>query len=72
MKDHLGLRVILLKTNGTLVPHDPRRSHPERDAHGFVFAVVTATALVVIAATALTIVTAQVIAILTANAAIIL
>jgi hypothetical protein len=50
MKHHLGLQIILLpETNGALEPHDPR-SHPKRDVHGFVFAVVAAAALTVIAA----------------------
>jgi hypothetical protein len=48
LKHHLRLRIILLpETNRALEPHDPRRSHPKREAHGFVFTVVTAAALIV-------------------------
>jgi hypothetical protein len=51
MKHHLALRIILLlETNGAYVPHDPRRSLPHRDVHGFVFAVVMVAALAVIVA----------------------
>jgi hypothetical protein len=54
VKHYLGHRIILLpETNGALEPHDPSRSCPKRDAHGFVFAVGTVFALtVVIVATA--------------------
>jgi hypothetical protein len=48
VKHHLRLGIILLPN--ALVPHDPRRSHLERDAHGFVFTVVIAAALTVVAA----------------------
>jgi hypothetical protein len=48
VKHHLRLGIILLPN--ALVPHDPRRSHLERDAHGFVFSVVIAAALTVVAA----------------------
>jgi hypothetical protein len=60
MKHHLGLKIILLpKTNKAFVPHDLRKSHPERDAQGFFFTVVTTAALTisVIAAAAITITT---------------
>jgi hypothetical protein len=57
VKHHLGLRIILLpETHGAFIPQDPRKSHPERDAHGFVFAAITAAALTV------TVIVAQVIA----------
>jgi hypothetical protein len=62
---HLSLGIILLpETNGALEPHDPSRSHPKRDVHGFVFAIIAAIVLtiVVVVAAALTVVTAQVIA----------
>jgi hypothetical protein len=64
VKHHLGLGIILLpETNGALVPHDPKRSCPKRDAHGFVFAVVTTATLtiIVVAVVALTVVTTQII-----------
>jgi hypothetical protein len=48
VKHHLRLGIILLPN--ALVPHDPRRSHLERDAHSFVFTVVIAAALTVVAA----------------------
>jgi hypothetical protein len=45
---HLDLGIILLpETNGALEPHVPRRSHPERDAHGFVFTIIAAAILAV-------------------------
>jgi hypothetical protein len=44
---HLDLGIILLpETNGALEPHVPR-SHPERDAHGFVFTIIAAAVLAV-------------------------
>jgi hypothetical protein len=48
VKHHLRLGIILLPN--APVPHYPRRSHLERDAHGFVFTIVTAAALTIVAA----------------------
>jgi hypothetical protein len=51
MKHHCGLRIILLpETHGALERHAPSRSRIERDAYGFVFIIVAATALVVVGA----------------------
>jgi hypothetical protein len=65
VRHHLSLGIILLpETNGALEPHDPSRSHPKRDVHGFVFTIIATIVLtiVVVVAAALTVVTAQVIA----------
>jgi hypothetical protein len=75
VKHHLDLGIILLpETNGALLLHDPRRSRPERDAHGFVFAIVVAAALaiVIVIVATLAVVASQVIATLTVTAAVIL
>jgi hypothetical protein len=62
VKHHLGLKIILFhETNEAVVPHDPRRSHPERDVNGFVFTIITAatSTIAIITAATLTINAAQ-------------
>jgi hypothetical protein len=40
--------IVIAETNGALEPHDPRRSCPERNVHGFALTVIAAAAVVVI------------------------
>jgi hypothetical protein len=58
VKHHLGLKIILFhETNEVVVPHDSRRSHPERDVNDFVFTIIVAatSTVVIITAASLTV-----------------
>jgi hypothetical protein len=51
--------IVIAETNGALEPHDPRRSCPERNVHGFALTVISTAslAIAVIAAAAVVVIT---------------